>query len=197
MTTNRLLNIDDNYFEVILNEKGFSFNKINAEQYLDKVANSILLKDAEVELAEDNFFQDIVNAAQSDLHKTLHKNIKNTVLSILGFEKDSWSGSGYKIDHCNGRMSDVTNLISDKLKAQILNVELYQDFELSVEEKAQLKFEMRREFSEKYKYEMSRLINSDAERLARKHVAEYADDLIKSKAKDLAEAMLASILTKK
>jgi hypothetical protein len=191
----RLIIIDNNYFEVVLNKSGFSFNPISGEDYLSKVTNSIVLGDASVVLEEDNLFQKIINETQDSLKKTLESDIKNIVLSILGFEKDS-GRNGYKVDHCNARMSSVIDLISAKLKNQLLNVELDQDFALTMQEKIELKEVMRQEFVRNYKYKMERLVSQEASSLAEKHVREYIAELVANKTKDITDSMMNAILTK-
>ncbi len=45
----------------------------------------------------------------------LQAQIEQLSLSILGLEKDTWS-KNWKVDHCNGRMSALTELISFRVK---------------------------------------------------------------------------------
>ena len=200
MLQDRVVKIDDTYFEVIIaNEgdlKGFKLKQISAEKYLDMAAEMIIFKD--VDISENNIMQNAIDAAQKTLSETLEANIKNTVLSTLGFEKDSWKDNGgWKIDHCNGRMSIVSDLISKKIKDRLLNIEWGKDFTLTSKEEKQIKGAAHKDYVEAYRYQITRNARHAGEKLASQHIDEFAKDLVTHKVKNMAELLIEQVLTPK
>lgn len=52
-----------------------------------------------------------IQATVDETYKSFKDGMKEAVLNSLGFERD-WGGTKWKVDHCNGRMSTVTEHIS-------------------------------------------------------------------------------------
>jgi hypothetical protein len=51
-----------------------------------------------------------------ELPHTIQLRLEQAVARLVGFEKDTWSHE-WKVDHCNGRMSVISELIGTKAKA--------------------------------------------------------------------------------
>lgn len=60
--------------------------------------------------SDQSMFQEVLDEARNEILTMLKTGIKQTVLACLGFEKDI-RGDGFRVDHCNGRMSKVTELV--------------------------------------------------------------------------------------
>lgn len=196
----RFVKYDDSYFEVKINEAtselkgGISLVPIDEEKYVSAVADRTVLEDVSIEIGEENLFQELIDSARDELMVKFKSNIKDTVLGILGFEKDRWGNNdGFRVDHCNGRMSSVTKLIAKDLEKQILDV-TYQEVGLTDGDIKELKEAMREDFLRTYKDQLSRSIYYKAQDLANQHISELIESLVKSKTKDVAEVALDTLL---
>ena len=120
----RFVKLQNQYFEVVL-EDGMRLKPVDTMEYLASSVEKTVLGNEAMGLAEDedNVMQQVIDQTRDELMKTLKQGIKETVLGILGFEKNSWGERGFKVDHCNGRMSSVTDLISHELKQELLRSE--------------------------------------------------------------------------
>jgi uncharacterized protein (DUF1697 family) len=182
------IQVGDAFFKVILTNDGTNLEKVKAEEAIAQEMEKIILSD--VEELEVSMFQDIIDNARNELKKTLEQNLKGTVLRSLGFEKDSYGGGGYRVDHCNGRMSAVTDLLSNEIRERILNVEIGKDFDITDSEKKELKNSMEKEFKDAYTRQVRNLVYNKAETLAAQHVNEFVKDLMKDKIQTIATVML-------
>lgn len=52
----------------------------------------------------------------------LQPQIEDIALSILGLEKDHWSNGKWKVDHCNGRMSALSSLITNQVNTLVASL---------------------------------------------------------------------------
>lgn len=50
-----------------------------------------------------------------ELPRTIQTRLEQAVAKMIGFEKDTWNHE-WKVDHCNGRMSVISDLIGKKAK---------------------------------------------------------------------------------
>jgi hypothetical protein len=187
------IQIGDSFFKVVHNNGSTDIVKVKPEEAIAAEMEKIVLTD--VEEIEVSMFQEIIDKARSDLKTSLERNLKSTVLNALGFEKDTWgSNHGWKVDHCNGRMSAVTNLISEEVKTRLLEVEIGRDFTLTEQENKELKASAERDFKEAYRRKMREFVWNKAEQLASKHVEEWISELAESKLKEISKAMLEKTL---
>lgn len=58
----------------------------------------------------------LTNQAYEELKSTFKASLKATVLKTLGFEQDRYGTSGWSVDHCNGRNSEISGHLSRKVK---------------------------------------------------------------------------------
>jgi hypothetical protein len=89
-------------------------NKEVIEELTTEEANTIRMESA-FGLSQNNMskrLQKEIQEAVDETYKSFKSSIKDTILKSLGFEKDRWGGQKWEVDHCNGRMSSVTENIS-------------------------------------------------------------------------------------
>lgn len=185
--------LGDNFFKVVIGDRGPFLTAVSAEEAMTQQMEDIMISD-EQEIST-SMFQSVIDNARASLAKTLETNLKETVMRSMGFEKDSW-GNGWKVDHCNGRMSVVSDLISKEVKERLLNVEFGKDFTLTDQEKKQMQDDMRKDFMESYRRKMREIIWSDAQKLAEKHASDYIKELTQNRLKEVSDAMLEKIIKK-
>ena len=196
MDKQKFVKLDSQYYQVLLNDKGLYLEKVDIMAYLQSSVEKTVLGNEVVLLPEDedNIMQQVIDETRAELKLTLKKSLSKTILSILGFEEDSWGRKGFSVDHCNGRMSDVTSLIANELKDILLNVKIDTDFTLTSEEIELLREGMRKDFIEKYKCEIHNAAYSAARNLAKDDVQQVANELIGAKKVEIATSILDSLM---
>lgn len=192
----RFVKLQSQYYEVLIDDKGLRLEPVDSMKYLASSVEKTVLGNEVIGLAEDkdNVMQKVIDEARGELMKTLKTGIKQTVLGCLGFEKNSWGETGFKVDHCNGRMSTVTELISRELKEELLKVKLDVNFILTEEERSKLKEAIRKDYAERYMQEVKHQSWSLLSGMAKEDIKQVCDELIGSKKKEIAELVLNSLL---
>lgn len=185
------IQVGNEFFKVVQSKEGLQLVQIKAEDAVAEEMERVVLSD--VEEINVSLFQGIIDKARDELKTSLERNIKGTVLNALGFEKSSY-GNGWNVDHCNGRMSAVTNIISEELKKRIFEIEIGKDFALTEDEKRQLHDSMKKDFKRAYQRKIEDMTWRYAEETAKKHVEEWVNELTKSKVETIAAAMLEKTL---
>lgn len=189
------IQVGDSFFKVIQDLGGKTdIIKIKPEEAIAEEMEKIVLTDSPDDTIQVSLFQEIIDKARNDLKSALETNLKSTVLASLGFSKDSWNEHGWRVDHCNGRMSAVTSLISHEVQQRLLQVEIGKDFTLTDSEKEQLQLDMKKEFKTAYRNKIRDLTWKNAENLASEHVNQFVSDLTKNKIQEIATAMLEKTL---
>lgn len=107
-----LVKLDDKLIEIKKTKKGLVATELND----DETFQASLLEDGLDELVK-NDLNKLANEAYSELRAGFKSTLKANVLRIAGFE-DRW-GNGYEIDHCNGRMSMMTEYLSKRVQDTI------------------------------------------------------------------------------
>ena len=107
-----LVELDDKVVKASITDKGLTMTSLNQEAAETALFEAGVL-DNRLDKLFDNDFNRLTNEVYAETLTSLKQNIKKTVLRTLGFE-DRYSG--WEVDHCNGRMSDVTSLISEKVR---------------------------------------------------------------------------------
>lgn len=192
MSNKPFIQVNGKFFRIIVDGANTKFAEVSADEVLTQEMENIVI--SPIEEMQTSLFQEIIDNARNDLKTSLEKNLKSTVLSSLGFEKDNWGNGGFRVDHCNGRMSAVTGLIAEEVRKRLLEVEIGKDFDLTAAEKSSLKREMKKDFEEAYRRQIRDLTWSKAEALAKAHVDEYIKTLMSDKLKTVATAMLEKTL---
>ena len=85
----------------------------------------------------------LLETAKSELEAEFKKNVRDIALKALGFN-NSW-GDGWAVDHCNGRMSELTSWIKVRAEDIIEHLDLDKELVLSAAEKKKLKSRARAE----------------------------------------------------
>jgi hypothetical protein len=177
---------DDKYFRIDLDEKAPKFVEASIDEILEFNMESIILKDKND--LDVSVFQDVVDKARENLRSALKNNIEETVLQSLGFSK-KW-GDKWEVDHCNGRMSIVTDLISKEIKQSILDEQAKPTFTISDKVRDELRTSMHKDFKELYLREarraterlvadqISKDINYIAKEISREQLKPLADELV-------------------
>jgi hypothetical protein len=118
-----LLKLDDQLFEVVsgsekLDRSGASTSGIQMKRLDDDdTFNAAVLEDG-FEKMLNNDFNRLANEAYSDICKSLKNGLRKTAMNALGFESDY--GQGWRVDHCNGRISVVSEHISSNVKRLLI-----------------------------------------------------------------------------
>lgn len=191
----RFVKLDNQYYEVIIGDKGLHLSPVNSIDMLSASIEKTVLGNEVVGLADDddNVMQKVIDDAREELTSSLKKGIKDAVLGCLGFSK-SWSSSKWEIDHCNSRMSTVGDLISHELKQTLLNTEINAEFFLTPEERHELRDAMRKDYKQRYTREVQDRAYRAVNELAIKDVDAVIKDLIGSRKKEIADQVLESLL---
>lgn len=95
---------------------------ISVEMEGGAIKSTKLLSDSEVaamsaeemlggSVAKTHPIQVMVQRAVDDVSSSFEKNLKKIAFRAVGFEEDY--GNSWRIDHCNGRMSAVTDFVCD------------------------------------------------------------------------------------
>lgn len=116
MADRTIIKLDGKLIEVNTHAKtknGVTARALN-EQEAGEVAFDAQVLGSDFDTMLKNDFNSIANQAYEELKQNLKANLKMTIFKTLGFE-DDW-GRGWKVDHCNGRMSEVTSYIADRVK---------------------------------------------------------------------------------
>jgi len=98
--------------------KMFKSKKKNNKEVIEELTKEeadIVNMESAFGLSQNNMskrMQKEIQEAVNETYKSFKSSIKDTVLKSLGFEKDRWGSGKWEVDHCNGRMSTVTENIS-------------------------------------------------------------------------------------
>ncbi len=173
---------------VEVNEKGLQLVPATQENIVDETLEHAIVGD-DVELG-GNFLQKIVDDAKNELVEHLKYGLKETVLACLGFEKNTWGNQkGFKVDHCNGRMSEVTNHIKVTLQ-QILKDTKVEDLGITDKEKSYLCQAYRKDLLEHYQRELRGRMWREVEHMAHEDAKKIADGLIKERTETVGKIVL-------
>ena len=190
----RHIKVNDQYFVIETDKSNMiKFRPISTEEAVNVEFEKIVLDPAES--IKVSIFQEAIDKAQERLKTELENGLRGTVLRSLGFEHDQWS-KAWKVDHCNGRMSAVTDLLAKELKDKMLKINLATDFELDEKLVKNLKSEMKKEFETAYRQKLRNVVYGQAEKMAVAHVDEMMKELTENKLKEIAEAMIQKTLHK-
>lgn len=140
----------------------------------------------EVEVLEEGFanalktdINRVTREAYDELCNSFKRDIKGVILKQLGFDRnydDQW-----RIDHCNGRMSVVTEHLSHKVKEMFKT-----EVDAIIEEiMPQIKKEARTAVYTELKEAYQREARECARNLARTEAKEFVTELLKSKMEKL------------
>jgi len=161
----------------------------NQEELASNAADLILL-DQDPEALTENVYNQMFNKVFDDIKKDWEKDLRKSVLHILGFS-DSWGRM--QVDHCNGRMSTVGDLISTEAKKLMMEQLDPKALTLTEEERKELSKATKKDLLERFNYQYSQAFYREAERLIQDYAKEDAkkqlEDILKNKKGDGLDAV--------
>lgn len=133
------------------------------EEAAHKIPPGMSVKDAiEMQVAQT------VAKFLGSLEETISTNLRKSVAKILGFEEE-WSGKGWKIDHCNGRESRISTLLSvqtNRIVEEQINEIITPDLVRKTMESAEIRKAISKDFADSFTYQFKSRIRQAAENLA-------------------------------
>jgi DNA-binding transcriptional ArsR family regulator len=191
----RFVKLGDKYYYIEASDKGLHLVPASADDVLNEHVEQATLVDPNVE-AGDNFLQEIIDESKEELVKHLKLGLKQTVLASLGFEKDTWGrNNGFKVDHCNGRMSEVTNHISVTLKQILRNVTV-EELGITEEERKDLIAAYRADLLDRYRRELRDDLWNTVAQMAHEDAKTTAESLLKDRQQEVATLVMNKLLSK-
>lgn len=191
------MNENNKYFEV--NGAFFTVKIINGiptpvrvsqEEVENHIVENIMLADDAIEEDQTCIFAEAIEKARNDLKTSLENHCKEAVLKSLGFSKDRWSGK-WDVDHCNGRMSEITNLLSAEIKAQFKQKISVEELGITKRELNELKKAAKKDFLDNFKNQLRRYARDEGASMATRMVQEIVQEEIeKSNIKEMAKEIL-------
>lgn len=106
-----LVKLDNELIEITEGKKGLEAKKLSTDTLVE-----VSLLDEGVEKLIENDIHKLANEAYSELQRNFKDTLKCNVLKVVGFD-NRWSDRGWEVDHCNGRMSHLTEYMSSKVKS--------------------------------------------------------------------------------
>lgn len=185
-----LLKIEDEVIEVA-GEDELEARSLSQEEQFEAV---VLDNDFNKMFAND--LNKIAEQSYSELLNTLKNDIKGTVLKCLGFEKNSW-GDEWRVDHCNNRMSVVSEHISEHVKKTVKSE--IDDFMLKEAPKVlkEARKVLAKEFKERYLREVRYQASQEASIAAKIFLKEMMESEVKRFSKEAATNAKAKLLGRK
>lgn len=182
-----LVKLDNTYIEIKEGKNGLIAKKLAEDDMVE-----VSLLDEGFDKLIENDVNKLANEAYTELQEEFKNNLKTSVLKVVGFNRDRWHDAKWEIDHCNGRQSAITELISDKIKQMFrdsFDALLQPEIEAMLKP---LKATMLKEYREKFSYEVKNQMRSQAEAAAKQFVAGVmAKEVTKFQRKALEKAELA------
>lgn len=184
---NKFIRLNGNYFKIVLDEKGMLLEPAKVQEIVDAQFEYVALLDKPEANIEDNFLQDIIDSAQLELEKSLKTNIKKTALKMLGLEEDYHGG--FKVDHCNQRMSQVGDHLTFTVKELLAQIPA-SALTLTDKEKQHVCQAFKLELLESYKASIRRNLYQTAEYMAKEDAKKIAEELTKERMEAIGDATL-------
>lgn len=158
----------------IVDKKGkLSCTESNKEE-LELAQADLILLDSDPEEVLNNVYNSTVNNVFNDIKQKWESDLRKHVMKLIGFS-DSWNK--WEIDHCNGRMSDMSSLISNEVKKMFLETNMIpEQLKLTEEEKSQLSDSIRQNMRNRFDYEYRRSFSSAFEQLIKRQAEQDARD---------------------
>jgi len=133
-----------------------------------------------------------VNAAINETLATIKQSIKAFVMSSMGFSKDSWRGA-WEVDHCNGRMSEISKFVSDRAKEIIGELDLQQAMVMTDKEKQEIRNSLHKSMVEEVKHLQYGAVREQWTAHLKETVAQLAKEAIEPLTEEIKKKALESI----
>lgn len=165
----KVIDIRGKKIKVLMDDEG----RICADAATDEeVADAILLNPESC----NSKLQKITDDVTEELEQLIKRDLKKAVLKILGFEVDRWNDNRIEIDHCNGRMSEVTNYLAISVKDLLKKINL-DDFTLTKKEIADIKKELRADLKERVRRDLYKMSHDIVNSVLKKITCEVESDI--------------------
>jgi hypothetical protein len=194
----RFVKLGEKYYVVEMQgEKGLTLVPATDKDILDEqFEHAALLGGDANDIGNDNFLQQVIDSTKGEMVKALKQGLKKTVLSCLGFSERNWGGQvGFEVDHCNSRMSEVTNHITVTLK-QILRNATEEELGITEAERADLIATYRKDLLKQYNDKLRYNIWSMVDRLAAEDAKKVAESLVKERSEQVGAIILDKLFNK-
>lgn len=156
------------------NKKGkLSCTESNREE-LELAQADLILLDGDPEEVLNNVYNSTVNTAYSDIKKEWEKDLKKNVMKLLGFS-DTWGK--WEIDHCNGRMSEMSDLINQEVKKLFMETNFTKEqLTLTEKEKQDIGESIRKDMRDRFSYEYRQSFRGSFEQLVKQQATQDAKE---------------------
>jgi len=182
----KFIKLDNKYYEVVVDAKGMLLKDADPRELVDEQFEWITLLDGKDDVNQ-NFMQEIIDGARTELETSLKKGVKETVLRSLGFS-NSCSG-GWEIDHCNGRMSQVGDHLKIKLKDLLEQIPL-DKVTITEQERTSICNGYKKELLAEYQRQIRNELYSHVKHMVSEDVKAISASLVKERAQAIGEATL-------
>ena len=109
----------------------------------------------------------MVEEVRADVLKEVNRNLKSVVLGALGF-RDSWGK--WEVDNCNGRKTNIGDMVAATAQDFIKQNSLEVAFEFSQKDREELLAALRKEFFDRIRYSLRDTVHHMANDTMRKVV---------------------------
>ena len=193
----RFVKLGDKYYVVELQgEKGLILTPATDKDIFDEQFESAALLDVDAnDIGNDNFIQQVIDSTKGEMTQALKRGLKKTVLGCLGFSERSFGGGGFEVDHCNSRMSEVSNHITVTLK-QVLKDATIEDLGISDGEREHLMAAYRKNLLEQYTHKLRHNMYSLVDSMATEDARRVTDSLLKARQEQVGALILDQLFKK-
>lgn len=169
----------------VMPKEQIEFTVLNDDEMFEV---SVLGNDLTAKL--NNEVNQIVQETYDDLRKQLRGDIKRIVLNTLGF--DNRYGHRWEVDHCNGRMSVVTELITDEAR-KVLQEEMSAFIHNAKDEILE---EIRPTIAKEFKTRIRNNVSVTISGIAMNETTQFVTEVIREELEGMKEKIAAEIKNK-
>jgi hypothetical protein len=165
-----LVKLDDKIIEIKNGKKGLTATQLTEDDMFE-----VSLLDEGFDKLLENDVNKLANEAYTELQQSFKDNLKCNALKIIGFNKDRWHDAKWEVDHCNGRTSAITELMTSKVRAMFA-----QSFDAMIQPEIDamtkpLKAAALKEFKDTFTYQVKNQMREQATKAA----AEFLEQVMK------------------
>lgn len=178
--TKTIVKVDQQLIEVDVDKSQYphrsSDHRVLSEQ---EAMEHFLLKDKpavdpDVEL--QNELNKMVQDVTQQMKDSFKANLKEAVTRMLGFS-NTWN-RGWEVDHCNGRVSDITHLVTAEVKYFIAEeMKNYKPY-LNDKDIKEMVAAIKRDFKEKISYNLRQMVHEELTKQLRDLVGKTVAELL-------------------
>lgn len=170
----------------VVEKDGKRVAMMSTQEELANESTDLILLDQDPETLTQNAYNLMMNKVFKEIEGEWHKDLKKNVMKIMGFN-DGWGK--WEVDHCNGRMSDMTNLIAAETKKLLLEQITPEALTLSDKEKKDLVAAVRKDAFDRSNYQYRREFESRFESLIKEQARLDAEEQFKEMLKQKGDGL--------